>query len=162
MMRILLAALLVAIILIAGCAAPQQPQAGNPTGGTPSGGTPSGGNTQSYPECITSCNSISADSDLFTSCKIGCAISDAEDRKDPSRCEEIKPYANASLFYIGCLSAVADKLGNTSPCDRLTNSTDKDWCIVMSADKVKDPKICDGVVDTMMKGICLDDTNNSK
>ena len=166
-----------ALILIAGCASPQQ-QAGNnsgatpygngaPSGGTPAaGGSPSGGaattSAKSYPDCVSSdCGTLSSDEGLLVACESGCAIDSAKATKDASVCENIKSLANATVYYVACLSTVAGEVGNVGSCDRLTNSSDKDMCIVESSQQIHDPSICDGVTDSMMKGICMQNANSS-
>lgn len=184
MEKIFLAALLVAALMIAGCAAPSQPQTGAPqggapsgvtpsggapSGGSPSGGTPSGsgssgaiGGEPTYPQCVAGCDSaLAADVGLQTACKAGCAIDAAKASKDPSVCDNIKQLMNASLFYVGCLSGVNEEVGNVNACNVLTNSSDKDMCILMSDEKVKDPSICNGVTDPTMKSACMDDENRT-
>ncbi len=163
-----IALFLAGAILFSGCAGQGSQQAnvsGNATGGSGSSGAsaPSGsagsGTAVDVNACVTNCATIG---NLADTCRIGCYLDDAEHAKDPSRCDPIKGFENASLFYSTCLGDVAGELGSVSACDRAPNASVKDWCIVTAADKIKDPSICDGVNDSMMKSICIDDTNSSK
>ncbi len=162
-------ALLAAAILVSGCAGQgaQTNVSGNTSGSTttPSGqqgGTAPAGSSGTQVDvntCLVDCATIGNLADM---CRVGCYLDDAEHAKDPARCDPIKGMENASLFYSTCLGDVAGELGSVSACDRAPNASVKDWCIVTAADKIKDPSICAGVNDSMMKSICLDDTNKSK
>ncbi len=156
------ALILAAVILASGCAG-QQAQ-GNATGASgganqPMGQGGSAAKTVDVTACVTNCATIGSLSDA---CRIGCYLDDAKTAKDPARCDPIKGIENATLFYSACLGDVSGELGNVGPCDRARNESEKDWCIISASDTLKDPSICDGVNDSMMKSICIEDTNKSK
>ncbi len=171
MNKIHIALLLAAAILVSGCAGQGGQQqtnvSANATGGSGSSGTsaPSGGSGTSgsvqedVNVCVTNCATIGS---LAEACRIGCYLDDAKAAKDPARCDPIKGIENATLFYSACLGDVAGEQGSVAACDRAPNASVKDWCIVTAADKIKDPSICAGVNDSIMKSVCLDDTNKSK
>ncbi len=158
------ALILAAVILASGCTG-QQAQ-GNTTGSSgganqPQGTAQSGSGTKTVDvtACVANCASIGS---LADACRIGCYLDDAKAAKDPARCDPIKGIENATLFYSTCLGDVSGELGNVGPCDRARNESEKDWCIISASDTLTDPSICEGVNDSMMKSICIDDTNKSK
>jgi hypothetical protein len=173
-MRLVLAIFAALLIVAAGCTTPNPPAGqqggaqgqqtgGSPTGGTPSGGTggsSSGGNAVDLNACVTNCN-VLADADLANTCKAGCYMGAAEDTKDASKCDPIATMQNMSIYYTTCLGSVAGEKQDISPCRKLTNSSDKDFCIVIAADKYKNPAICQEMTEGIYKSVCLDDTNQS-
>ena len=170
MMKTALAILAILIVLFAGCTGPSTPSQGNATtsgGGTPSGGgagTGSGagaaGAVANEATCTTNCLTLT-DADMADICKAGCYMESAETSLDASRCDPIGQMVNMSVFYDTCLGNVAGKKKSTAPCERLTNSTDKDWCLLIATDEWKEPSVCDKVEDSIMKSVCIDDTNQS-
>ena len=166
-MKPYIALILAAVILLYGCAGQQaqnNTSTSNPQGPAPSGtgqqapsGTPS--KTVDVAACVTNCATIGS---LADACRIGCYLDDAKAAKDPAKCDPIRGIVNATLFYSTCLGDVSGELGNVAPCDRARNASEKDWCIISASDKLRDPSICDGVNDSMMKSICIEDTNKTK
>jgi len=63
--------------------------------------------------------------------------------------------------YAACLGNTAGKTKDISPCNRLSDPDDKDFCIVVAADEYKNPAISEGATSQVYKGVCLDDTNGS-
>ncbi len=169
-MRLVLAIFAALLVIAAGCTTPNPPagQQGTPSGGTPSGGTPSGstggsssgGDVVDLDKCVTNCN-VLADSDLANTCKAGCYMGAAEQSKDAGKCTPISAMQNMSIYYATCLGTAAGEMQDISPCSRLTNESDKDFCILIAADKYKNPAICEGVTSQIYKSVCLDDTNTS-
>ncbi len=170
-MRLVLAIFAALLIVAAGCTTPNPPagqQTGGASGGTPSGGTPSGstggsssgGNAIDLNACVTNCN-VLTDGDLANTCKAGCYMGAAEETKDASKCDPIGTMNNMSIYYATCLGNTAGVMKDISPCNRLTDPDDKDFCIMVAADEYKNPAICGGVTNEIYKSVCLDDTNSS-
>ncbi len=167
-MRYLLLAIAAAVIvLIAGCTGAQQqgqqPGAGTPSGQAPSGGGSggsSGGGALDLNGCVTNCN-VLEDSELVDTCKSGCYMDAAEESRDASKCDPIAQMSNMSIYHATCLGNLAGVIKDISPCNRLSDPDDKDFCIVVAADEYKNPAICEGVTNEIYKSVCLDDTGES-
>lgn len=171
-MRLALAILAAFLVIAAGCTAPpaQQPNGtqGAQSGGTPSVGTPSGstggsssgGNVMDLNACVVNCN-ILEDTKMVDTCKSGCYMDAAEESRDASKCDPIATMNNMSIFYATCLGNTAGVIQDISPCNRLSDPDDKDFCIVVAADEYKNPAICQGVTNEIYRSVCIDDTNAS-
>lgn len=173
-MKLVFAALLVAAVLLAGCAgqaqqnapsgsqpaAPSGSQPSAPSGSQPSGGQAAAGSGTDLASCLADCDAV-AGTGLGNACKIGCHMDNAEGQKDASLCDPINGYANSSLFYMTCLGDVAGEIGSGAPCDRAVNVSEKDWCLVTASDTLKDPSICAGINDSILKSVCMDNVNTS-
>jgi len=171
-MRLALAIFAALLIVAAGCTSPGQP-AGNQDGaqGTPSGsqgGTPSGGSgtgssggsSVDLNACVTNCN-VLEDIPMVNTCKSGCYMGAAEDSKDASKCDPIATMPNMSIFYSTCLGTAAGVMMDIAPCRKLTNVSEKDFCIAIAADVYKNPAICDEINNSIYRSVCLDDTGKS-
>ncbi len=111
-------------------------------------------------ECVVNCN-ILEDADMVNTCKSGCYMDAAEESGDASKCDPIANMNNMSIYYATCLGNTAGIIKDISPCNRLTDPDDKDFCIVVAADEYKNPSICQGVTNEIYRSVCLDDTNAS-
>lgn len=108
-------------------------------------------------ECVVNCN-VLEDGEMVNVCKSGCYMEAAEETLDASKCDPIANMQNMSIYYATCLGSAAGRMKDISPCNRLSDPDDKDFCIVVAADEYKNPAICEGVTNEIYKSVCLDDT----
>ncbi len=138
------------LLFLSGCAATPPPA---------SNSSPFSGGEGGLGECLDSCRGISGR--MLDSCRIGCYIVDAKSTLDPASCYPIRGYVNASMYYSSCLGNVAGLRGNVSPCDMGRNLSEKEWCLLTSAERIKDPGICDPINDSVIKGACVDSASTT-
>jgi hypothetical protein len=117
-------------------------------------------NASGLGECLDSCRGI-GQARLFDTCKIGCYINDAKSSRDPASCDPIRGFNDSSMYYSSCLGNVAGLQANVSVCDRSRNVSEKDWCILTSAERIKDTGICDPVNDSVIRSACIDSANST-
>lgn len=146
-------ALVIAFLLFSGCTA--KPPTSNITNGSALVTGEAGG----LGECLDSCRGLSGR--MLDSCRIGCYIVDAKTTLNPASCGPIRGYENASMFYSSCLGNVAGLRGNVSPCDLGRNLSEKEWCLLTSAERIKDPGICEPINDSVIKGACVDSASTT-
>ncbi len=138
------------VLLLAGCAGVQQAGPGNSSQGAT---VASANSTFILANCIAECD---AWPETANWCKIGCQTKDAQYSKDVSKCDAIKSMpGTCEMFYATCLGAVAGELGSASPCERTSNSTGRDWCIVTSEKKIGNASLCVQVTDSALRAACL-------
>ncbi len=140
------------LLFLSGCSAKPSPAS---TNNSPSISVGEGG----LGECLDSCRGISGR--MLDSCRIGCYIVDAKSTLDPASCDPIRGYVNASMYYSSCLGNVAGLRGNVSPCDMGRNLSEKEWCLLTSSERIKDPGICDPINDSVIKSACVDSANTT-
>jgi hypothetical protein len=118
MKKILFAGILAIGLLLLGCTSSgPSGQSGNQSGGMMAGGS------ANYQRCVSQCSEASAGSG--PNCKDGCMIQEAEDTKDTSWCDNlVNKQARPS-----CYGTVAKSAGDIKICDRLTDPTEKNYCI---------------------------------
>ncbi|MFN7991434.1 MAG: hypothetical protein U0R44_04730 [Candidatus Micrarchaeia archaeon] len=109
-MRYVVLALILAVFL-AGCAS---------VGGNQSG---TGGGSANFQRCISQCGP--GNSGNGSLCKDGCRVQEAEDTKSTSLCDQLDNQANRP----SCYGTVAKSAGDIKVCERLTDATDKNYCV---------------------------------
>ncbi len=105
-------ALIVLALILAGCA--QQ---------SPASGTQRV--SANFQQCISQCGTGNAGNG--TLCTDGCRMTEAAATKSTSMCDSLIDQANRP----SCYGTVAKASSDISVCNRLTNSTDKNYCVAV-------------------------------
>ncbi|MEW6723023.1 MAG: hypothetical protein AB1324_07200 [Candidatus Micrarchaeota archaeon] len=109
-----------AALALCGCLAGPAPQGGNVfVDGDGTGGMGSA----NFQRCVGQCDEGNAGSGPI--CRDGCMMQEAEDTKDTSWCDGL---ANLQTKP-SCYGTVAKAAGDIKICDRLTDQTDRNWCV---------------------------------
>jgi hypothetical protein len=102
------------VLLLAGCLGQQTSPGAN--------GTPTGGSAN-FQRCISQCAAGNAGNG--TLCKDGCSVQEAADTKSTTLCDSLIDQANRP----SCYGTVAKAAGDSTVCGRLSNPTDKNYCL---------------------------------
>jgi hypothetical protein len=102
------------VVLLAGCLGQQTSSGG--------GNVPLSGSAN-FQRCISQCGAGNVGNG--TLCKDGCSVQEAADTKSTTLCDSLIDQANRP----SCYGTVAKASSNISVCDRLSNPTDKNYCV---------------------------------
>jgi len=114
-MRKILGFIILALILVlAGCTQQQS---------SPGGGNESASGSANFQQCISQCGPGNVGNGTF--CKDGCRVLEAAETKSTTLCDSLENKANRP----SCYGTVAKASSDISVCDRLSNATEKNYCV---------------------------------
>lgn len=102
------------VLMFAGCTQPQS---------SPGGGNGVTTGSANFQRCVSQCAPGNAGNG--TLCKDGCSVQEAADTKSTTLCDSLIDQANRP----SCYGTVAKASGDISVCNRLSNPTDKNYCL---------------------------------